>query len=275
MKKYLEIVFRELSSETSDILVARLTEAGFYGFLEEEGSLKAYILPENLDRAQLNTIAEACDAGYQSTLIAEENWNADWESSFEPVRVGKFVAVRADFHTSVEDVEHEIIITPKMSFGTGHHATTWLMIRAMEGMVHPGDEFFDFGTGTGVLAILAAKMRAGKVLAVDNDPWSMENAAENVSRNGVSMVELQLSDSVPGSGKFDLVLANINKHILLANCRHICEVVKPGGRLLLSGILPSDVMDMEEAFGLYMGKPVIVEERNNWSLMAFTKRFAP
>jgi ribosomal protein L11 methyltransferase len=274
MKKYIEFVFTSPGQEVVDMLIASLSEMGFYGFLEEEGSLMAYILPDDLDRKKVEDLASGYGLGYQVNEIREENWNAGWESSFQPVRLGDFAAVRADFHAPVEDVEYEIIITPKMSFGTGHHATTWLMMKSMKDFMHPGMDVLDFGTGTGLLAILAEKMGAKAVLAIDNDSWSIDNAGENLARNGSSRVELRLADSVPGGMTFDLVLANINKHILLGHCKEICGAVRYGGTLVLSGILPSDVADIERAFDLYMGQPVRVEESNNWSLMAFTKRFA-
>jgi ribosomal protein L11 methyltransferase len=281
MKTYSEIVFDRVSPELLDILVARLADAGYDGFLEEGDTLKAYLNEEALDLSVPDALSAEYNCSYKVKQVAEENWNASWESSFSPVVVDDFVAVRADFHDIVKNVEYEIVITPKMSFGTGHHATTWLMLQAMRDLYLQGADLggadlggrgvVDFGTGTGILAILAEKMGAGRVLAIDNDNWSIDNATENLARNGCEKIELRLGESIPPGNQFDLVLANINKHILLAHCRSICEAVKTGGSLIMSGILAEDRDDMETAFGLYLGKPVKVEERNNWLMIAFFK----
>jgi ribosomal protein L11 methyltransferase len=228
--------------------------------------------------------------------------------------VEDFVAVRADFHEVVKNVSHEIIITPKMSFGTGHHATTWLMMKALrdlslqgaslqgrafqeamipgnslqagsngnpslqgaslQGRPLGGREVLDFGTGTGILAILAEKMGAGKILAIDNDTWSIDNATENIARNNCRNIELALADSIPPGRQFDIVLANINKHILLEHARSIADSVKAGGILIISGILSEDRDDMISAFELYLVRPITAEERNNWLMIAFSKGVA-
>jgi ribosomal protein L11 methyltransferase len=273
MKAYSEIVFEAVSPELLDILVAKLAEAGYDGFLEEGNTLKAYLGETSLDLTSLQSLSSEYGCRYTVNQVKEENWNAEWESSFSPVVVDDFVAVRADFHEVVKSIEFEIVITPKMSFGTGHHATTWLMIKALrdlQGKDIQGKDVLDFGTGTGILAILAEKMGAGPVLAIDIDTWSIDNATENLAGNNCKKIELRLSDSIPPDVQFDLVLANINKHILLEHCRSISKSVKTGGMLIMSGILVEDREDMEAAFGLYLGKPLITEERNNWLMMAFS-----
>jgi ribosomal protein L11 methyltransferase len=285
MKTYAEVIFDVLMPELNDVLIARLSEAGFDGFLEEGPSLKAYQDFGALDSAFLDGLSTEYGCQYLVNRIEEENWNASWESSFSPVIVENFVAIRADFHDVVKDVEYEIVITPKMSFGTGHHATTWLMMKAMRdlhtlqkstlGESTLGEwrrrDVVDYGTGTGILAILAEKMGAEHVLAIDNDPWSIDNATENLARNGCSKIRLEMGENIPGGLQFDIVLANINKHILLAHCQGICNAVKPGGLLLMSGILREDLEDMEKSFGSYLGKPISVDERNNWLMIAFSK----
>jgi ribosomal protein L11 methyltransferase len=276
MKTYIEIVFEGISPDLGEILVAELSEAGYYGFLEEEGSLKAYVDAAAYDEDVPLAISARHGCGYVVNRIEEENWNATWESSFSPVVVGDFVAVRADFHDVVEHIEHEIVITPKMSFGTGHHATTYLVMQAMEDLFAGGEGMkgmavLDFGTGTGLLAILASRMGAGQVLAIDNDSWSIDNATENIAKNGSGNIELALAGEIPSGRKFDLILANINKHILLANVEAIAKALNKGGTVLLSGILSTDVLDIERAYELYLGKSIKMAERNNWMMMAFTK----
>ena len=134
---------------------------------------------------------EPFQIGFSETTIEETNWNQVWESSFEPVVVDDFVAVRADFHEPIKGIKHEIVITPKMSFGTGHHATTYMMLEQMGKLDFKDKRVLDFGTGTGVLAILAEKMGAKKIIAIDNDEWSIENANENIKRNNCVAVELK------------------------------------------------------------------------------------
>ncbi len=276
MKTYIEVVFEGVAPDVSDILVAELAEAGYYGFLEEDGLLKAYIDEEDYQDPFAGELSARHGAPFTINRIAEENWNATWESSFSPVIVNRFVAVRADFHSIVKDVEYEIVITPKMSFGTGHHATTYLVMEAMEQMYGKGEgmkglSVLDFGTGTGLLAILASRMGAGSVVAIDNDSWSINNAAENMGMNGTNSIELALAEEIPAGRTFDLILANINKHILMANVGAIAAAINKGGVALLSGILVADVPDIERAYESDFGKPVKTVERNNWVMMAFTK----
>jgi ribosomal protein L11 methyltransferase len=280
MKTYIEVVFEGISPQVGDMLVAELAEMGYYGFLEEEGLMKAYIDEVSYDAQVAADLADRHDSMHSINRIEEENWNATWESSFSPVIVNNFVAVRADFHSIVEDIEYEIIITPKMSFGTGHHATTYLVMEAMKEMFGGesgmwGLHVLDFGTGTGLLAILASKMGAEQVLAIDNDRWSIDNAAENIEMNGCGNIELALAGEIPVGKTYDLILANINKHILLANAGAITNALNEGGVVLLSGILVEDVDDIERAYESYLGKPVNVAKRNNWIMMALSKGDKP
>lgn len=276
MKKYTEVLFEGLSPELAEILVAQLSDLGYYGFLEEEGLLKAYVGEQDYEAELLAELASAHGLLYKIDTVEEENWNAVWESSFSPVVVNDFVAVRADFHPVVDDVDYEIAITPKMSFGTGHHATTYLVLEAMQKRYGAGGKMqglrvLDFGTGTGLLAILAAKMGAGYVMAIDNDTWSIDNASENIRKNGADSIELALADAIPSGKTFDLILANINKHILLGQAEAIANALEEGGVVLLSGILNVDVADIQKAYELHFGAPAGMAERNNWMVMAFTK----
>ncbi len=216
MNSYVELTIDGLSQEIMELLIARLSAIGYDGFLEEGQTLKAYINEAVFDQATVDLIKTETAFNYTVLVIREENWNAIWESSFEPVIVDNYVAIRADFHDVVEDVQYEIVITPKMSFGTGHHATTYLMMQEMRQWDWEGKQVLDFGTGTGILAILAAKSGAAHVLGIDNDPWSIDNATENVQRNHAENIELMLSGEIPQQKSYDMILANINKHILSA-----------------------------------------------------------
>ena len=183
--------------------------------------------------------------------VGETNWNAVWESNFQPVLVDDFVAVRADFHESIAGVKHEVIITPKMSFGTGHHATTHMMIQQMQAIDFTSKAVFDFGTGTGILAILAEKLGAAAIMAVDNDDWSITNTAENLERNSCRKVELKKVDTAEGEGRYDVILANINKNVILDNLSSLIKQLASGGNLLLSGLLEADETDILTATGKF------------------------
>ncbi len=182
---------------------------------------------------------------YQKAVIEPQNWNEIWESSFQPVVIDGFVGVRASFHEPIIAVEHEIVITPKMSFGTGHHATTWLMMQQMRELDFTGKSVFDFGTGTGILTILAKKLGAEAITAIDIDEWSIDNAAENFSNNICTGITLFQADTPAAvEGKFDIILANINKNILLQYIPLLVEKLNKGAILLLSGLLAEDEQDI-------------------------------
>ncbi|MDX1953898.1 MAG: 50S ribosomal protein L11 methyltransferase [Chitinophagaceae bacterium] len=241
-KAYIQIDFKGLSPEKVDILIATLSEAGWEGFEETEDRFSAYIPEEKFQEEELKEMAGTDP--YTITTVPYINWNQRWESSFEPVLVDDFCAVRAGFHAPVENVRYEIVITPKQSFGTGHHATTWLMMKRMEQIDFTGKKVFDFGTGTGVLAILAEKAGAMEVLGIDNDTWSMENAAENGEANNCYQIRWELADRVPAEGKFDIILANINKNVITGHFKSLADRLTSGGTLLLSGLLTTDEEDI-------------------------------
>ncbi|MDE3254265.1 MAG: 50S ribosomal protein L11 methyltransferase, partial [Bacteroidota bacterium] len=182
MEAYCEIQIKALP-DLQENLIAELSQIGFDGFEESADQLTAYIDLEHFEEKELNIILNKYDLKYSKSILNKQNWNQLWESNFEPVQVDDFVGVRADFHPPFVDVQHELIITPKMSFGTGHHATTYLVMQLMRDLDFTGARVFDFGTGTGILAILAEKLGASRVLAVDNDDWCIRNAAENILVN--------------------------------------------------------------------------------------------
>ncbi|MDP4260690.1 MAG: 50S ribosomal protein L11 methyltransferase [Bacteroidota bacterium] len=236
-----------------DILIARLSEAGYEAF-EEDGMVLHAFIPESrfdapaLDLLLANTrpLPASPRLAYQQELIPDANWNADWERDFHPVVVGDFVAVRASFHPPVPGVKHELIITPKMSFGTGHHATTWMMIEAMQHLDVRRRSVLDFGTGTGVLAILADRLGATRVLAIDHDDWSIENARENIAINHCTHITLNKMSTIPSNELFSIVLANINKNVILKEMHAIGQQLTEDGVILLSGLLLDDEQDIAQ-----------------------------
>jgi len=245
--KYSEVKFITNSAEQIEILIALLTDIGFEGFEEKENILKAFIKEVEFKKSTVNNIAVSNNLSYSLTTIEPQNWNEQWESSFEPVVVNDFVAIRAGFHKRVKNVQHEIIITPKMSFGTGHHATTYLMIEQMRELNFINKTVLDFGTGTGVLAILAEKMGAKSVTAIDNDDWSIENAKENIEVNNSKNILIQRADSIFSNKQYDIILANINLNVIIQNMPLIAKACKAGAQILLSGFLKTDVPTIQES----------------------------
>jgi ribosomal protein L11 methyltransferase len=237
-----------------EILIARLSACGYEGFEEQEEALQAFIPGSDFEAGELERVLsdlKLSDSGlsWSATLLEARNWNEEWEKSFEPVIVNDFCAIRAAFHPPMPQVAHELVITPKMSFGTGHHATTCLMIQAMQYLDFKDRRVLDFGTGTGVLAILAERLGAREVIAVDIDDWSIENARENIAENHCQAIRLEKMDAVPAIGPFDILLANINKPVILIELPAIKQQIAPQGVILLSGLLQDDQAEIErEAF---------------------------
>ena len=264
MNDYMEITFEVSSASENEMLIAWLTEIGFEAFEEQDKSLKAFIPERDFDEKKLKHIAQKVNMPYTESPVKDRNWNALWEQSFEPVLISDFCAIRAGFHLPVSGVQHEIIITPKMSFGTGHHATTYMMIEAMENIAFTGKTVLDFGTGTGVLAILAEKMGSALVDAIDNDEWSINNAKENMQMNQCRNIHISNSSTLPGSGHYDIIMANINKHIILQHMPAMREAIVQGGLILLSGMLQTDLNDVKkalESYGLHLSG---MQEKNAW-----------
>ena len=269
-KEYIQIAFDFDNQEQFEMLVAKLSDLGFDGFNEEEasqgindgvkmsnklgegaGNCKTFLLKAefeaNLLDNELDIIFKQHNIKYSKSIIKDENWNAVWESNFEPVRVANFVGIRAHFHPNFDPKpSFEIEITPKMSFGTGHHATTFTVIELMESMEFKGKSVYDFGTGTGILAILAEKLGAASVLAVDNDDWCIENSIENIQNNNCQLVSIEKVESAYQDKKFDIIIANVNRHIIEANMLELTQLTLPGSVLVLSGLLIEDQTDMIE-----------------------------
>lgn len=243
---YLQFEFDTNSSE-AEMLVAMLSNIGFEGFEESNDSLKAFIAEDKFDGTEFSTVIQAFPViSYEKQVVENINWNASWESSFEPVIVHDFAIIRAAFHEPVKNVKHEVIITPKMSFGTGHHATTFLMIEQMAAIDFTNKNVLDFGTGTGVLAILAEKLGAKEILAIDNDDWSIENSKENVAANGCTHITLQKAEEIGSGVTYDIILANINLNVILNNLEAIAAAANTGSTILLSGFLKQDEPQMVE-----------------------------
>jgi ribosomal protein L11 methyltransferase len=256
----------EANEEQQEILISELSELGADGFEQTQNSLLAYFNSNSFRSYDVNSFLK--NYKFQINTIEEQNWNELWERNFEPITVNDFCAIRAEFHKPLHGVEHEIIITPKMSFGTGHHATTYMMIEQMREIDFKDKNVFDFGTGTGILAILAEKLGASDVLAIDVDEWSIANAMENISRNECDKIVVKLSSDIPAIG-FDIILANINRNVILQYLQELVTVLRPGGTILFSGLLIDDQVDIVNACQQNNLRCVKQNERTNWISLLF------
>ena len=250
MNNYLEFNFNISPLQPwNEILMAELIEIGFDSFTEEHNGILAYIQKDLFDDKQLQGINmfsnEAVEISYTYQEMPNINWNEEWEKNFEPINVENQVSIRAEFHSN-QNLPHEIIIQPKMSFGTGHHATTYLMIQQMLDMDFENKTVLDMGCGTSVLAIFAKQKGAGKTVAIDIDEWSVENSKENAERNNVDLDISQGTADNLGAENFDIILANINRNILISDIPTYVSVLNDGGQLLLSGLCFFDVEDVLE-----------------------------
>ena len=247
MATHIELTIAAADKEEQEILIALLENAGATGFEQGREWLKAFIPEDVYQRDLYKQIIEHNNLKYSESIIKDKNWNAEWEAGFSPVVIDNFCAIRAVFHEPIPGVQHDIIITPKMSFGTGHHATTHMMVKAMSGFDFGGKTVLDFGTGTGVLAILAEKMGAASIDAIDNDDWSIDNSIENFNSNNCYKILLSKAESIENNGSYDIILANINRHIILSSMASIQQHLQPGGVVLFSGLLTGDEAIVLEA----------------------------
>lgn len=260
----------EANESEQEILIGQLAELQATGFEQTDTHLLAYFEEETFPSYEVHGLLKKF--AHNITTVAEQNWNAVWEENFQPVVIGNFCAVRAHFHQPVKEVQYEIIITPKMSFGTGHHATTFLMLQTMQRLDFKAKTVLDFGTGTGVLAILAEKMGAAQVVAIDNDLWSFENVQENIQLNHCSKIIALLTETLPSGTAYDIIVANITKNVLLAYMGILKSCLTIEGFLLLSGLLEADKTDLLAAAEKQGMKVVHVHERSGWVSLLFVNR---
>lgn len=270
---YVELEFEETDSEKREILIAFLGEAGFEMFEELDDSFKAFVKENEFDEEALeeSVLAKFQQLTYSRRIIGQQNWNALWEKNFEPIEIGG-VHIRAPFHEAKPGVKHELIIEPKMSFGTGHHATTSLMISEMLKTDFKNKTVLDMGCGTSLLAILASKLGAANILAVDIDEWAAENSKENCERNAISNVTVVQGNAADISGKyFDIILANINRNVLIADMQAYASALNSGGEIIFSGFYESDVQAIKESSAESGFVFMLQDILNQWAVMKCRK----
>jgi ribosomal protein L11 methyltransferase len=267
MQKYYTLNV-QINEPQKEFLMAQLAELNFDTFLETEEGFEASIPELDLDQTELNELLaqyQIAKPQYELNLVEQQNWNATWESSFEPVCIGNKLRIRAPFHIADPSFEMELIIQPKTSFGTGHHETTEQILSLMLGTAMQNKQVFDFGSGTGILAILASKLGASSILANDIDDWAAENILENTALNEVSNVQFIHGDLAKiGEGKFDIILANINRNVLAASMKLLAEKLNKDGVLFISGFYESD-LDYLQPF-ISQAQLIVLEKasKNNW-----------
>jgi ribosomal protein L11 methyltransferase len=267
----------QCDQEFSEILIAELGEIGFDTFLENDNGFEAYVEEERFDRQALQEVKskydEATVLNFSFEKIEKKNWNEEWENSYEPIIVDDRCLIRASFHQIEKKYPYEIIITPKMSFGTGHHQTTYLMIKNQMGIDHKGKRVMDAGCGTAILSIMASKLGAREVEAFDIDEWSVTNGNENIQVNNTPNVHLQQGKitEVKLSDTFEIILANINKNVLLAEVGIYSSYLGRHGFLLLSGFYTQDIPDLLEMGKRHNLSEVKRDERENWASLLLKK----
>ena len=263
-------------SPYADILTARLNEIEFESYAEDEGGVKAYVqthlLDENAVKEIMTEVAVISELSFTIKKVKQENWNMLWESNFEPVCINDKCVIRAHFHNAFPEAEQEIIITPKMSFGTGHHETTSLVMNEMFNVDFKNKSVLDMGSGTGVLAILASKLGASVLIGVDLDEWAYKNAIENAEINAVLNIKFIHGDSEQiGDDKFDVILANINRNIILQDIEKYVRAMQIQSEILLSGFLKEDVpliLEKSEQLGLEL---VVSKHKDQWQMLHLKK----
>jgi len=274
---YYELLFTTITTEDyqQDLLIAALGEIGFDTFEEVDLGFKADIPVDKFEQSVLDEALEPYREmftfSYDVTLIPQKNWNEVWESNFEPIQIGNQVFVRATFHHPQPQFPYEIVIDPKMAFGTGHHQTTAMMMQLMLENDFSGKRVLDMGCGTGILAILAAKLGATDLTAIDYDPVCYESTIENSALNNVDNIKaLCGSKEVIPDEQYDIILANINRNILLDQMDAYARVLRPGGEIYFSGFYESPDLDIiSEEAGKYNLKYITHKKNKEWVAAKF------
>jgi ribosomal protein L11 methyltransferase len=275
--KALNFKLEGISDTTREIIIARLYDIGFEGFLETDDGVVAYmpaevyekISPEEIkfhNNPLLNKIT------IEEEFIIEKNWNELWEKSYKPVIIGDQCIIKTSFHKNTPKLKYEILIDPKMSFGTGHHETTALMIKEILEIDFKGKNVLDIGCGTGILAILASKKGAGNITAIDINDWAYRNTIDNLNKNNVNNADVCKGDVSLITGKtYDIIMANIQLNVILNDIMFYELSLNKEGLLIISGIYKSDLPKIKKECFKYSLKYISFKEKNNWVSVKFNK----
>lgn len=274
MMKYIEFIFSTVPDDTSEILIALLSELGFDTFDQSGENLVAYIQESDFTdsvAAELQAMEKQFNFTHTRKDIAQKNWNEEWEKSFQPVVIDDLCIIRAPFHENTGEYPYDIIIEPRMSFGTGHHPTTLLMLRALMELDLKDKQICDAGSGTGVLAIMSVLLGANYVYAIDNNEWAFNNALDNMALNNmVDQIEVEMGELEMLTNKhFDVLLANINRSVLINYMTVFRKCLENNGQLLLSGILTADLPMLMDAANKHGFRLIRDWQLEDWSCALF------
>jgi len=275
---YIEVTIPLKQAELSEILVAELSEIGYESFAEYPDRLEAFIETDLFEPSKLEEVLAKYESSgvkeYSHLLMEDKNWNEEWEKNFEPVVIENKLRIRATFHPADPQMEWEIIIDPKMSFGTGHHETTALVMANQTEILFQDKTVLDVGCGTGILSVLASMKGASNIVAIDNNPWCIENTTENLTLNNIKNVDIRfgtITETVSENERFDIILANITRNVVLTELPLYAAALKSGGLLILSGFFEHDleeIFERTEPAGLtYQSR----KNKNNWISPVFIK----
>lgn len=280
MKYYeFKFIFKPKNEIVSDILMSVLGDVGFESFVEEEDVLKAYIQQSLFNKEELQTSInqfpiEVDAIDYTYTEAEDKDWNEEWEKNFfKPIIIDDLCAIHSTFHTDIPKVKYDIIINPQMAFGTGHHETTSLILNELLQMDLQNKAVLDMGCGTSILAILASKRGAKPITAIDIDSWCVDNSKDNCRLNQITDIDIKLGDAsiLKDEKPFNLVIANINRNILLQDMDKYVQVLQEKGKLLMSGFYTEDIAILQEkaeSLGLHFVK---TNHKNNWACLLVQK----
>ena len=273
---YIEYNFTVNPKEPAiEILIAELGSVGFESFVENENGVTGYIQKKDWNTAILEEVfilnSDEFSIEYKQNEVAQTNWNAEWEKNFQPIQVDDFVSIRAPFHKN-PNLKYDIVIEPKMSFGTGHHETTHMMVRHLLQLDLEHKKVLEMGCGTGILAIFAEMKGAQPIDAIDIDTWCYENSLENVARNNCEHISVFKGDSaLLTNRKYEVIIANINRNILLSDMEVYANCIQEKGVLLLSGFYQEDISIIDAEVSKYNLKLETFIERNNWVALKYNK----
>ncbi|MEA3479255.1 MAG: 50S ribosomal protein L11 methyltransferase [Bacteroidota bacterium] len=272
---YIELNIDLADRDALDEMIARLSQLGFDGFWEQDDRLMAYIPEATFTDHIRKAVEDYCRQKTYTTAwnnLPDQNWNTSWESNFNPVMISPECMIRAPFHKTDPTVKFDIIIEPQMSFGTGHHETTSLMVDLMLNLPVKDKKILDMGTGTGILAILAQLMEAKAITAVDNDEWAYKNTLNNINWNNIPGFDVILGNALNIKNmSFDIIFANINRNILLNDMHYYVDALDIGGTLAMSGFYQEDLAAINEkaaSLGLLLMKK---KSKNNWTAVQYKK----
>lgn len=274
-EEYIQVSL-SVNRDDYDTVVAVLSELDYYAFEEDPAVLKAFVMANDYNESLLDETLKQYfpgkDIAREVEVIQAKDWNAEWEKNFHSVAVRDFCEVHPPHREADPNIRHHVMVAPKMAFGTGHHATTWLVLDQCESIDFKGKSVLDMGCGTGVLGILAKMLGASEVTCIDFDPWSVENTLENTRLNDIEGIEVLLGDANAIPPKcYDILLANINRNVLMADRDHYLRALAEGGILVISGFYNFDESKLATHFGQAGLELIARKERDQWVMMAFNK----